>query len=111
MADEKRYCKGSGKKYVFEDSGNEIINLSVNPSQLAELLVQVNKERESQGQKTSDYLTIRIAEKRTPGEWGDTHYAYVQPYKAYQGGGSKSKATSKPKKKDAGVDKMPWEEE
>jgi hypothetical protein len=111
MAEEKRYCKGSGKQFTFQDSGNTILNLSVNPAQLAELLIQVNKERVEQGQKESDYLTIQVAEKREVGEWGDTHYAYVRPYKAYKGGGSdsKPKAAPKGKKKASGEDKMPWE--
>jgi hypothetical protein len=112
MAEEKRYCRGSGKKYTFEDGG-EIINLSVVPSQLAEYLVQVNKERVEQGEKESEFLTIQIAQKRTPGEWGDTHYSYVRPYKKYtkkDSGSTKSspKKTTR-KKKDENGDEMPWD--
>jgi hypothetical protein len=115
MAEEKRYCRGSGKQWTFQDSGNSILNLSIHPGQLAELLVQVNKERVAQGVKESEFLTIQVAEKQTPGEWGDTHYAYVRPYKKYEGKGGTStpKNATRDKKKTTkkGENEMPWDTE
>jgi hypothetical protein len=109
MAEEKRYCRGSGKEFIFEDDG-QIINLSVVPAQLVEYLEQVNKERVAQGEKESDFLNIQIARKRTPGEWGDTHYSYVRPFKKYvkKDGGTKnsSKKTTKKKTEEG---EMPWD--
>lgn len=76
---EKKYLKGSGKSFTFDD-GNEILNFSIVPSQLIEFLKEVNKQRAADGEEPSEYLNIVVAKKAKPGQWGDTHYAYVRPY-------------------------------
>jgi len=113
MAEEKRYCRGSGKRFVFRDGG-EILNISIVPSQLVEYLEQVNKERVAQGEKESDFLNIQVAERKTPGEWGDTHYTYVRPYKKFV---KRDEEESKPRSKAApkkgakkGENEMPWDD-
>jgi hypothetical protein len=79
MAD-KKYCNGSGKVFKFDDGGS-ILNLSIQPEQLVEYLAELNKERAAEGEEPTKYLNLSVARKREPGKYGDTHYAYVRPFK------------------------------
>jgi hypothetical protein len=103
MADDKTYCKGSGKVFKFQNGG-EVINLSVVPAQLVELLEVVNKQRGKEGYDPTEYLQLNIAEKREVGKYGDTHYAYVRPFKPSAKGGSSKKSTTGNED-----NKLPWD--
>lgn len=72
----KNYIKGSIKQFTFDDGGSKLV-----ASLLVEDLAKIANEK--------GYVSIVIAERKDPDQYGNTHYAYENDYKP------KEKKTSK----------------
>jgi hypothetical protein len=70
MAD-KVYVKGSAKLRTFGNGGS-VINLSLH----AEDLIALAKEHAN----AKGYLNLTVAERQTPGKYGDTHSVYLDTF-------------------------------
>lgn len=85
MAKNKQYLKGSAREIVFNDGGS-LINVWIDLDDLSEKnLVKTTKS----GRKG---VAFTISKRREEGEYGDTHYMYVQERE--EGGSSGAKTTS-----------------
>lgn len=68
---EKIYVKCSAKQRTF-DNGGSVINLGFKVDELIEFA----RQHRNQG----GYLNLVVAERRTPGQYGDTHTVYLDTY-------------------------------
>jgi hypothetical protein len=104
MAKAKKYVDGSAKEYVFKD-GSSVINIWINLDTIKE------KGLISKTKTGKNGLSFTLARRSEEGEYGDTHYMYVQERE----GGSVSvkpaaiKQVVKPVvKEDTGEDDLPF---
>ncbi len=68
---EKTYLKCSAKARTF-DNGGSVINLGVK----VEELIAFAREHGNQG----GYLNLVVSERRTPGQYGDTHTVFLDDF-------------------------------
>ena len=73
------------KEHRFKD-GSTVLNASANAEKLIEWISDNKNER--------GYINLKISPRKTPGKYGDTHFAYLD--------------TWKPQEKEAGDDSMPF---
>jgi hypothetical protein len=71
--------KGSAKRITFANGG-EIIDISVQPSVLMKALEWMNKKRAEGGIEESEWVRLRIKEKRQEDEYGNTHYVELNTW-------------------------------
>ena len=71
--------KGSAKRIVFSNGG-DVIDVSLQPAVLMKALEWMNGRRSEIGIEESEWIRIRVKQKRQEDEYGNTHYVELNTW-------------------------------